>query len=242
MIRQLSASCRNRGGTDFAAVSVAGGIADLRVVSVPCLLLFYRSPPDRNSRDGVTLAVSAMEVGEGSHSNPRWGLRGLSFCSPRCGGRHRLPYPLCTSLSQPFHRLLETTDLTLQREHPHPSIRGVRVSLTVIRSHVLIGSFGSHGFIHPHVVIANTTVADMEAAEIGHCRGGRRWLLYAVGAQRLTLSPSVRPTSTASRVRPSCYWRRWRSSISLIISAPRSTVMKPTFVRDSSTKVSSNRR
>jgi hypothetical protein len=32
------------------------------------------------------------------------------------------------------------------------------------------------------------------------------------------------------------------SSISLIISAPRSTVMKPTFVRDSSTKVSSNRR
>jgi hypothetical protein len=43
------------------------------------------------------------------------------------------------------------------------------VLLSVIRSHVLIGGFRSHGFIHSHVVVTNATVAD--ATEIGHCRG-----------------------------------------------------------------------
>jgi hypothetical protein len=46
------------------------------------------------------------------------------------------------------------------------------VFLTVVRSHVLVGSFGFLGFIHPHVVIANTADADAAAAETGHRLGG----------------------------------------------------------------------
>jgi hypothetical protein len=111
------------------------------------------------------------------------------------------------------------------------------VFLTVVRSHVLIGSFGSLGFIHPHVVIANTAVADAEAAaEVSTVRcwssAPDAFVLREANLNHLTSEPFMLLETEAILS---------TSSISLIISAPRSTIVKPTLVRDSSTTVSNVR-
>jgi hypothetical protein len=131
-------------------------------------------------------------------------LAGASGASPpplRCGGRSRLPYPRRTPPGQSCYHLLETTDLSLQRAHPLPQVRGVRVFLTVVRSHILVGSFGFLGFIHPHVVITNTAAAAPQQQPITRRSRVIIWFSYDSPAFPGTSSDVYLLRQTLERVR-----------------------------------------
>jgi hypothetical protein len=131
---------------------------------------------------------------------------------------------------------LETTDLALQIAHPPPQVCAVLLFLTadrlrVFHNHLLNGRLNPR-VIAPRVVLANRAVADAETAKIGHRRSnggdGDRALLQLSARRSDPSRGQLRRPNRLTHV-PFRFLEMEAipsiSSISLMISVPRSTVV-----------------
>ena len=137
----------------------------------------------RDSGKGAMLTRGVGELGRGSHNRSRSGPGSISFRPPRRGDPHLLSFtvviktfgcPLRAFLGQPFHRLLETTDFSLQKAHLPPQVCAVLFILTVgrfrvLHDHLLVDRSDLR-FITSRVVAAIGTVADGSGG-CGHSGG-----------------------------------------------------------------------